>query len=166
MKPGGVGLPDPICMLGRIPRKTLRLVELSVPKEDKTPKALACYGMLLRYQGEKGDPCEQVKLRFVEGHPVSVATKAFLEWSCEKTLEIGKKNLVLIWDNATWHKSQEVAKWLGEHNQQVEKAGQGVRIVSCLLPKKSPWLNPIEPHWVHGKRQIVEPSVLMLLGVS
>ena len=88
--------------------QNLRLFELSVPKEDKSPKALACYGMLLRYQGEKGEPVEQIKLRFVEGHPVSEATQTFLEWSCEKVEELGKKTLLLIWDNASWHKSQAV----------------------------------------------------------
>ena len=31
-----------------------------------------------------------------------------------------------------------------------------MRIVSCLLPKQSPWLNSIEPKWVHGKRKVVE----------
>ena len=143
--------------------QNLRLVEVSVPKEDKTPKALACYGMLLRYQGENGKPLEQIKLRFVEGQPVSVATKAFLEWSCEKIEELGKKTLLLIWNNATWHKSQAVEKWIGEHNEQVKREIKGVRIVSCLLPKKSPWLNPIEPHWVHGKRQIVEPDRVLTL---
>ena len=35
---------------------------------------------------------------------------------------------------------------------------RGVRIVPCLLPSKSPWLNPIEPKWVHGKRAILEPA--------
>ncbi|MGH3147503.1 MAG: transposase, partial [Rubrobacter sp.] len=34
--------------------------------------------------------------------------------------------------------------------------GSGVRVVCCLLPVKSPWLNPIEPMWVHGKRKVVE----------
>jgi hypothetical protein len=34
----------------------------------------------------------------------------------------------------------------------------GVRLVSWCLPIKSPWLNSIEPHWVHGKRAIVEPA--------
>ena len=24
------------------------------------------------------------------------------------------------------------------------------------MPKKSPWLNPIEPKWVHGKCRVVE----------
>jgi hypothetical protein len=36
-----------------------------------------------------------------------------------------------------------------------------VRIVSCLLPIKSPWLNSMEPKWVHGKRKVVEPEGLL-----
>jgi transposase len=141
--------------------QAIRLYELSVPKEDKTPKALAAYGMLLRYQEEKGELVEEIKLRFIEGHPVGEATKAFLEWSCKKIEALGKKTLLLIWDNATWHISQEVEKWLGEHNQQVKESKKGIRIINCPLPKKSPWLNPIEPHWVHGKRQIVEADRLL-----
>ena len=35
-----------------------------------------------------------------------------------------------------------------------------MRIVSCLLPKQSPWLNAIEPKWVHGKRKVVEPKTV------
>ncbi len=31
-----------------------------------------------------------------------------------------------------------------------------MRIVACYLPVKSPWLNAIEPKWVHGKRAIIE----------
>lgn len=143
--------------------ENLRLVEQSVPKEDKSPKALACYGMLLRYQGEKGESCEQIKLRFVEGQPVSVATEAFLEWSCAKIEELGKKTLLLVWDNASWHKSGEVARWIGRHNRGVKEEKRGVRIIRCFLPKKSPWLNPIEPHWVHGKRQIIEPGRVLTL---
>ena len=38
---------------------------------------------------------------------------------------------------------------------------QGVRILACRLPSKSPWLHPIEPKWVHGKRAIVEPDRLL-----
>ncbi len=37
-----------------------------------------------------------------------------------------------------------------------------MRIVSCLLPKQSPWLNAIEPKkWVHGKRKVVELERLL-----
>jgi hypothetical protein len=38
-----------------------------------------------------------------------------------------------------------------------------VRIVSCLLPKQSPWLNAIEPKRVHGKRKVDEPDGLLAL---
>jgi transposase len=73
--------------------------------------------------------------------------------------------LVLIWDNASWHGSQEVRSWLQQHNRSVlaaEREGHpGVRIIPCWLPVKSPWLNRIEPHWVHGKRAIVEPARLL-----
>ena len=48
-----------------------------------------------------------------------------------------------------------------KHNREVKKSGCGVRIVSCLLPKQSPWLNAIEPKWVHGKRKVVELDGLL-----
>ena len=46
---------------------------------------------------------------------------------------------------------------------QLKREGKpaGVRIIPCWLPVKSPWLNRIEPHWVHGKRAIVEPARLL-----
>jgi transposase len=34
----------------------------------------------------------------------------------------------------------------------------GVRLLVCFLPIKSPWLNPIEPKWTHGKRRVAEPE--------
>ena len=36
-----------------------------------------------------------------------------------------------------------------------------MRIVACRLPVKSPWLNPIEPKWAHGKRAVAEPERLL-----
>ncbi len=71
---------------------------------------------------------------------------------------MGKKALLLIWDNASWHKSKFVRRWIAAHNREVKNSGCGVRIVPCLLPKKSPWLNPIEPKWMHGKRKVAEPD--------
>jgi hypothetical protein len=65
--------------------------------------------------------------------------------------------LLLIWDNASWHISKQVRCWIKGYNRQAKKQG-GVRIVVCQLPSKSPWLNPIELRWVHGKRAIVEPE--------
>ena len=103
-------------------------------------------------------PTERVWLRFVDGRPVSSITTQFLAWCCDKLEAEGKKALLMVWDNASWHISREVRMWLGERNRAVKQTGQGVRIVPGLLPIKSPWLNPIEPVWVHTKRRVVEPN--------
>jgi hypothetical protein len=39
--------------------------------------------------------------------------------------------------------------------------GKGFTPYQSLVPKQSPWLNPIEPKWVHGKRAVVEPAGLL-----
>ena len=49
--------------------------------------------------------------------------------------------MLLVWDNASWHDSQIVRTWLRAHNRQVKQTGQGVRLLACYLPVKSPWLN-------------------------
>jgi len=138
----------------------LRLVEQAVAKDDPDPKALACYGLLVRGAAAAGEP-EAIWLRFVDGRPVSARTTAFLGWCCAKLAAAGKEALLLVWDNASWHGSQAVRAWLRAHNREAKRTGQGVRIVPCYLPSKSPWLNPIEPKWVHGKRRIVEPDRLL-----
>jgi transposase len=106
-----------------------------------------------------------IRLRFVDGRPVSHVTTAFLEWVCQQVLSQGQRVLLLTWDNASWHVSKEVRSWLQQHNRRVLAAEgegkQGVRIIPCWLPIKSPWLNRIEPPWVHGKRAIVEPARLL-----
>lgn len=51
--------------------------------------------------------------------------------------------------------------WIRTHNRPVKRAGHGVRLLVCYLPVTSPWLNPIEPKWVHSKRAIVEPARLL-----
>ena len=45
-----------------------------------------------------------------------------------------------------------------QHNRQAKQEDQGVRLLTCLLPTKSPWLNPMEPIWLHAKRKVVEPD--------
>ncbi len=135
--------------------KPLRLVEQSVEQDDPDPKAISCYGLFV-------PEFDEVWLRFVDGRPVSGVTTRFLWWCCQKLEAAGKRVWVLIWDNASWHTSHEVREWIASHNRAVKKkSAQGVRIISCLLPKKSPWLNPIEPKWVHGKRKVVEPDGLL-----
>ena len=51
--------------------------------------------------------------------------------------------------------------WIASHNRAVKANGHGVRIVACLLPIKSPWLNAIEPKWIHSKRKVTEPERLL-----
>ncbi len=136
-------------------------MEQSVAKTDKDPKALACYGLLLRLREAGGNCCEQTWLRFVDGRPVSEITVRFLGWCCERLEALGKRALLLVWDHASWHKSKAVRQWIRNHNRQAKQEGSGVRILPCLLPKKAPWLNPIEPKWVHGKRKVVEPDGLL-----
>jgi hypothetical protein len=62
-----------------------------------------------------------------------------------------------------WHISREVRRWIGKRNREVEKNGSeaGVRMVTCLLPKKSPWFDAMELKWIHGKGKVVEPDGLL-----
>jgi transposase len=126
----------------------LRLLQRETDKEDPDPKALSCYGLL------RADT-EEMLLRFVEGRPVSQVTEDFLAWVCDRLAAEGKAVLLLVWDNASWHVSKRVRAWIKAHNRRAKQQG-GVRILACPLPVKAPWLNPIEPKWLHGKRAIVE----------
>lgn len=135
-------------------------LELKTPPRTKAKdkakdkaKALACYGLLREDTGE-------MLLRFVDDRPISGVTTQFLEWLLELFAEQGKQVFVMFWDNASWHISQEVQKWIKAHNRRVKKEG-GCRLLACRLPVKSPWLNPIEPKWVHGKKNTVEPRRIL-----
>jgi transposase len=128
----------------------LRLAQREADRADPDPKALSCYGLL---RGDTGG----MLVRFVAGRPVSQVTEDFLAWACARLAAEGKKALLLVWDNASWHVSRRVRAWIKAHNRRVKGEG-GVRILACALPVKAPWLNPIEPKWAHGKRAIVEPD--------
>jgi hypothetical protein len=140
----------------------LRLIEQTVAKDDPDPKALACYGLLLRSFPADQDRQQAFWLRFCDGNPKSAYTIAFLEWCCPRLAVQGTRVWVLFWDHASWHISHAVRHWIRTHNRQVKREQQGVRILVCRLPKKSPWLSPVEPMWVHGKRAVVEPDRLLL----
>ena len=129
----------------------LRLGLHAAGRDDPEAKALACYGLWLPER-------ERMLLRFVAGRPVSTVTCAFLAWAAERLAAAGVQVLALVWDNAPWHVSREVRAWLRAHTRRVKAAGTGCRLLVCRLPSKSPWLNPIEPRWAHGKRAVVEPD--------
>ena len=137
---------------------TPKLQALTPRRDDADPTALACYGLLLRLGPQQPD---QMWLRFVAGRPVSVVTNEVLAWCAARLAAPGCTALRLIWDNASWHRSQAVRHWIRQHNQQVKRGAVGVRFVVCHLPSKSPWLNPIEPKWLHGKRAVSEPDRLL-----
>ena len=137
----------------------LRLVERAGARGE--PQALACDGLLVRWWAAPAAVEEATWLRFVDGRPLSGVTTRFLAWCCAKLAAAGKTALLLVWDNAGWHISKEVRAWIAAHNRRVKAGAAAVRIVECRLPTKSPWLNPIEPKWVHGQRRVVEPARLL-----
>ena len=116
---------------------------------------------MVRAAGERDPSTDEVWLRFVAGRPVSAITTSFLDWCCAKLATVSKTALLLVWDNASWHRSHEVRGWIRTHNRQVKTSQEGVRILSCFLPSKSPWLNPIEPKWRHTKRKVLEANGLL-----
>jgi hypothetical protein len=128
----------------------LRLVQQVADTHDPAPKALACYGLW------RADT-NAMLIRFVDGRPVSHVTTQFLGWLAERMADDGKQALVVIWDNASWHTSREVRRWLKVHHQRVKRAG-GCRLLMGQLPSQSPWRNRIEPQGVPGKRAIAEPT--------
>jgi transposase len=130
--------------------KPLRLVTQEAAKADPDPKALACYGLVRADTG-------QMLLRFVNGRPVSRVTTQFLAWLLARLAGEGKQALLMVSDNARWHTSKEVRAFIKAHNRKVKREG-GCRLLVCGLPSRSPWLNNIEPKWVHGKRAVVEPA--------
>ena len=136
------------------PGEELRLTLRAAARADPDPKALACYGLWLpeRPAGERMLP------RFVGGRPISAVTCAFPAWAAGRLAADGVRVLALIWDNASWHISREVRTWIKDHNRRVKAVGAGCRLLVCRLPSRSPWLNPIEPKWVHGKRAVVAPE--------
>jgi transposase len=133
--------------------------ERTPPAAAPDPKALACYGLLVRPPPPQAE--EPRWLRCVTGRPVSAGTIAFLAWCCAPLAAQGFTALLLIWDNASWHRSQAVRHWRRQHNQQGTRGAVGVRVVVCPWPSKRPWLNPIEPQWVHGKWAVSEPDRLL-----
>ena len=70
-------------------------------------------------------------------------TKLVITWVKELLLPNLNTNSILIWDNASTHKSKELI-------QLVEKAGH----IMLFLPPYSPDLNPIEHKWNELKQRL------------
>jgi transposase len=118
--------------------------------DDPDPDAIACYGIL------RSDT-HKVMVRFVEDRPLADVTIQFVDWFCRVVSEEGKKVLIVVWDDASWHTAEVIPQWVVEHNSRAKRRGRA-RIVICELPVASPWLNNIEPCFRHAKKNILEPS--------
>ena len=94
---------------------------------------------------------------FAQGYPNSEQMWWVIVRLLRRAKSLNKKVMVLIWDNAPWHCSKRIRKWIRQYNRQAKQLGE-VRLLVHWLPKQSPWLNPIEPFWGHAKRHVCEPS--------
>lgn len=75
----------------------------------------------------------------------------------ESLLEEIEGEMILIWDQASWHTSGQVTEWLEGKD----------RIETYLLPARSPRANPMEDLWRELKEQVaacLERSLDVLLG--
>ncbi len=132
------------------PGPPLKMRVLKPDDRDPDPIAICCYGALRK-------DTRKVMLRFVEGRPTSGLTVRFVEWLCREVSAEGKRRLVIIWDDASWHASAVFISWRREHNERVRQTG-GTEVIHCELPVGSPWLNNIEPCWTEARKAIVEPD--------
>ena len=126
----------------------LKLVEPSPTPKDKN-KAIACFGAVCQESGE-------CYFYLADGQPNTERTISMLKALLAVAQSKSKRVLVVLWDRATWHQSKRLKQWLCEHNLLAKKADDGVRLLTYLLPIKSPWLNPMEPIWLHAKRKVAE----------
>jgi transposase len=111
----------------------------------------------LSYYGVKRHDGGQVYLYPCLKRPHSDETVQFLHWLTLNAELMHKRVIVVIWDNARWHTARKVKRWIRRYNHQV-KGTSKPRLLVWALPKRSPWLNPIEPHWLHAKRKVCEPT--------
>lgn len=111
----------------------------------------------LSYYGVKRHDTGKVYLYPCWSRPNSDETLRFLHFIVLGAAVERKKLVIVIWDNASWHTGRKVKRWIRCYNHTAKRMGKP-RLVVWHLPKRSPWLNPIEPHWLHAKKRICEPS--------
>src|SRR5215216_3521619 len=130
--------PRPAVGRQRRPRAESRLLLWTLPARDRRH--------LAALRGRQA--------RKLHNHPVPrmVPAKARRGGQEGSSSDLGQRQLARL------QKGQALAR---KNNRRVKESGRGVRVLSCLLPKQSPWLNAIEPKWVHGKRKVVEPDGLL-----
>ena len=96
-------------------------------------------------------PSGHTRVLCVNGQPNGERTWTFLRWLLRDAARRGKRWLLVIWDNASWHKC--LRGWASAYNRDAARRGE-TRLMLFFLPTRSPWLNPIEPRWMQCKRAI------------
>ena len=134
----------------------LQLVEQS-PTANNEKKAIACFGAICQ---ESGEPY----FYLADGQPNTERTIVMLKALLIIAQSKSKWVLVVLSDRATWHQSKRLKLWLRVHNLLAKKATNGVRLLTYLLPLKSPWLNPMETIWLHAKHKWL--SLMVSLSVE
>ena len=129
--------------------EALRLIART-PARGEPDQALACYGA-------RRQDTQEVLLYLCQGPPKSEFTWLMIERLLAIARQEKKRVLAIIWDHASWHNSKRLKHWIRTHNQHAKRHGD-VRLLTLLLPKKSPWLNSIEPCWIHARRKVCEPD--------
>jgi hypothetical protein len=81
-------------------------------------------------------------------------------WRATSCAAQGQRARVRICAHASGHVSQARQEWLQGHPRPAQQAGGG-RMMGCRLPRQRPWLNPMEPTWVQGKRAVVDPACVL-----
>ena len=119
-------------------------------KRGAKNKALACFGAVRQ-------DTHEVLLSLSDGQPNSLQTWLFVMGLLSVARHENKRVLVIIWDNASWHKSKAIQPWIRDYNQ-LAKVHNEPRLLVHRLPTQSPWLNPLEPRWLHAKRAVCEPD--------
>ena len=135
---------------------TSRHASLRVPQRwHESVETAALYAAL-------NDETQEALLSWSEGQPNIANTLRFLEHLMAHYRTQGTKVVVLFWDHAAWHTSRATRAWLKAYNQNAKRVGL-TRILVCYLPKRSPWLMPLEPVFGWTKHQILGPRVFASL---
>lgn len=95
------------------PEATRKRQERTRPTDEADPKALAWDGLRVRPGPQQA---AQRWLRVVAGRPVRAVTINCLAWCSARLAAQGCTAWLLMWDNASWHRSQAGRHWSRQHN--------------------------------------------------
>lgn len=108
----------------------------SEPKRAETQQALASYGAVRQDN-------EAVLVSFSSGQPDRLETWQFVMGLLVIARAENKRVLVIIWDNANWHKSKELRQWIRAYNQGLPKPSTSHVCWCIVYQRKVPGSIPL-----------------------